>query len=166
LPGPDRAGYTGSMNEIVDAQSGGVTFRVDLDFEAGRWSSFQPPEGEFPFVVHANGKRYLLYSDTTFGEVEDDSKDRGGVRAIENSLRDTSKFKVGDAVCVTKSAIQRLPELREEYVGKVFTVVEVPHPEYERPEFDTPTYYIRGHGLTDSLFYEYELEPVLNSTLP
>jgi hypothetical protein len=64
------------MDEIVDAQSGGVSFRVELDFESRRWSStFQPPEGEFPFVVHVNGKRYELYSDETFGEVEDGAKD-------------------------------------------------------------------------------------------
>jgi hypothetical protein len=76
LPEPTRAGYTASMNEIVDAQSGGVSFIVELDFESGRWSStFQPPEGEFPFVVHANGRRYELYSDETFGEVEDRAKD-------------------------------------------------------------------------------------------
>jgi len=62
------------MNEIVDAHSGGVSFKVELDFESGRWTSEDPPpappEGEFPFIAHLNGKRYEIYSDETFNEVE------------------------------------------------------------------------------------------------
>jgi hypothetical protein len=62
------------MDEIVDAESGGASFRVELDFELGRWSSTEPvpPEGEFPFIAHLAGKRYEIYSDETFGEVEVD----------------------------------------------------------------------------------------------
>lgn len=147
------------MHEFVDVQSGGVHFRVQLDFESGHWSStFQPPEGEFPFVVRANGKRYLLYSDETFGEVENGSPIQDGSGAIEKSMRMTPRFKVGDAVRVTESAIQRLIQSQEEYVGKAFIVAEII--DSERPEFDKPSYYIRGHGLTDSLFHEDELEPL------
>jgi hypothetical protein len=77
LPRPHRAGYTADMNEIVDAQSGGTSFRVELDFESRRWSSAlqPPPEGEFPFIAHFNGKRYEIYSDETFDEVEGGPKD-------------------------------------------------------------------------------------------
>ena len=62
------------MSEIVDAESGGVTFKAELDFGAMRWScvASPPPEGEFPFVAHVDGKRYELYSDETFNEVERD----------------------------------------------------------------------------------------------
>jgi hypothetical protein len=62
------------MSEIVDAHSGGVTFEAELDFDAMRWSSMtpSPPEGEFPFVAHIDRKRYELYSDETFSEVEPD----------------------------------------------------------------------------------------------
>jgi len=72
LPRTHFAGYTPDMSEIVDAQSGGATFRVELDFESGRWSSElqPPPEGEFPFIARLNGKRYEIYSDETFDEVE------------------------------------------------------------------------------------------------
>jgi hypothetical protein len=60
------------MTYSVDARSGGGTLRVELDFESGRWSSTlpAPPEGEFPYIVETDGKRYELYSDHTFGEVE------------------------------------------------------------------------------------------------
>jgi hypothetical protein len=58
--------------ETVTGESGGQAFTVDLDFDSGRYdATLRPPEGEFPFVVHANGRRYELYSDGTFGEVED-----------------------------------------------------------------------------------------------
>jgi hypothetical protein len=62
------------MSEIVEAQSGGMTFQAQLDFDAMRWSAIAQsvPEGEFPFVAHNDGKRYELYSDETFNEVEPD----------------------------------------------------------------------------------------------
>ncbi len=60
------------MSETVRATSGGVPLDAELDFETGRWTSKTPlPEGEFPFVASADGKRYELYSDQTFAEVED-----------------------------------------------------------------------------------------------
>jgi hypothetical protein len=62
------------MSETVSAESGGVTHQFQLDFESMRWSSTPPqlPEGLFPFVAYFNGRRYELYSDETFDEVEDD----------------------------------------------------------------------------------------------
>jgi hypothetical protein len=59
------------MSEPIVATSGDVQLEVILDFEAHRWSSASvAPEGEFPFTVHMNGKRYEVYSDGTFAEVE------------------------------------------------------------------------------------------------
>ena len=56
---------------VVDAYSGGMSFKANLDFNSGRWSAtVDPPEGDFPFVAHLGGKRYELYSDETFAEVE------------------------------------------------------------------------------------------------
>jgi hypothetical protein len=147
------------MNAIIDAHSGSV--RLDL----GRWSSpVQPPEGALP--RRCKRKASLVYSDETFGEVENGPKDQGGGRAIENSVRNAPKFKVGDSVRVTNSAIRRLTESSGEYIGREFTVIEIIYQEHERPELDTPAYYIRGRGPTDSVFYEDELEFVLDSDLP
>jgi hypothetical protein len=48
----------------------------DLDFETQKWRPEDPDavaqldEGDFPLVGIANGKRYELYSDGTFAEVE------------------------------------------------------------------------------------------------
>jgi hypothetical protein len=59
-------------HETVTGESGGRSFTVDLNFDTRRYdATLRPPEGEFPFVVNANGKRYELYSDGTFAEVED-----------------------------------------------------------------------------------------------
>jgi hypothetical protein len=59
------------MSEIIAAKSGDQTLQATLDFEAGRWTAGdEPPEGDFPFVAHVEGKRYELYSDGTFNEVE------------------------------------------------------------------------------------------------
>ena len=59
------------MGQIVDAKSGGASFKAELHFDSGRWSTLAqtPPEGDFPFVALVAGKRYELYSDQTFGEV-------------------------------------------------------------------------------------------------
>jgi hypothetical protein len=59
------------MTERVEIRSGNVAFSADLDFERGRWTSVSAePEGDFPFTVHVGGKRYELYSDHRFAEVE------------------------------------------------------------------------------------------------
>jgi hypothetical protein len=57
--------------ETVTAESEGLAFVVELDFDSGRYhAASEPPEAEFPFIAHANGKRYEIYSDGTFNEVE------------------------------------------------------------------------------------------------
>ncbi|HEV3090045.1 MAG TPA: hypothetical protein VGX91_01230 [Candidatus Cybelea sp.] len=44
---------------------------LELDFENHRWSSKRElPESYFPLVATIEGKRYELYSDATFAEVE------------------------------------------------------------------------------------------------
>jgi len=61
------------MKQSVAATVDGLEIEVELDFESWHWSSVaHPAEGEFPIVVHADAKRYELYSDKTFAEVEDD----------------------------------------------------------------------------------------------
>jgi hypothetical protein len=43
----------------------------ELDFGIHRWSTAKaPPEGYFPLTADLDGKRYELYSDGTFAEVE------------------------------------------------------------------------------------------------
>lgn len=71
------------MKQSVDIRSGEVEFEAELDFITSTWSSKTgraegafpsstpgQPEGEFPLTVHLDGKRYELYSDQTFAEVE------------------------------------------------------------------------------------------------
>jgi hypothetical protein len=59
------------MHEQINARSGDGNLAANLDFESLRWTSTsEPPEGDFPFVGQLNGKRYELYSDGTFAEVE------------------------------------------------------------------------------------------------
>ena len=46
-----------------------VSFR--LDWQHKRWHSMEVlDEGLFPLITHVDGKRYELYSDGTFDEVE------------------------------------------------------------------------------------------------
>jgi hypothetical protein len=49
-------------------------YEVDLDDKTKAWTSAAQVErldkGEFPLVVMSGGKRYELYSDRTFAEVE------------------------------------------------------------------------------------------------
>ncbi len=62
------------MSDSVNAISGDETIAVELDFEKMTWSSSaDEPLGEFPFVAAFDGKRYEIYSDGTFDEVEPDS---------------------------------------------------------------------------------------------
>jgi hypothetical protein len=43
----------------------------ELDFGNHRWSAAKaPPEGFFPLTAEVDAKRYELYSDGTFAEVE------------------------------------------------------------------------------------------------
>ena len=54
-------------------QVNGNELPVSLEFgqERGRWSMpEQLPESYFPLTAHAEGRRFELYSDGTFSEVE------------------------------------------------------------------------------------------------
>jgi hypothetical protein len=59
--------------EIVSIPFGNKNVDFALDAESKRWSlpgDAPLPEGEFPLVASAGGRRYELYSDGTFAEVE------------------------------------------------------------------------------------------------
>jgi hypothetical protein len=57
------------MTVEIEVEGRSVPFR--LDWEESRWHSLEAQnEGDFPLVVEVNGKRYELYSDETFAEVE------------------------------------------------------------------------------------------------
>jgi hypothetical protein len=59
------------MTQTVKATSGGEDFEIELDLETRNWhATAVPPEGEFPLIVHADDKRFEVYSDGTFAEVE------------------------------------------------------------------------------------------------
>jgi hypothetical protein len=54
---------------VILTSGGPVSFA--LDFVKWRWSTPSTvPEGEFPLTADIDAKRYELYSDATFGEVE------------------------------------------------------------------------------------------------
>jgi hypothetical protein len=59
---------------VVELQ--GQPLEFTLDRNTHKWVPVEPPtsellqEGEFPLVASAAGKRYELYSDGTFDEVE------------------------------------------------------------------------------------------------
>jgi hypothetical protein len=54
---------------VISTGAGPVSFA--LDFSKKRWSTpSAPPEGEFPLTAEIDAKRYELYSDGTFAEVE------------------------------------------------------------------------------------------------
>jgi hypothetical protein len=47
------------------------TFRSGWIGKTTRWESLEEQkEGDFPLIAEVNGKRYELYSDQTFAEVE------------------------------------------------------------------------------------------------
>ncbi|MGA2760062.1 MAG: hypothetical protein ABSF08_07075 [Candidatus Cybelea sp.] len=62
------------MKVVVELQ--GQRLEFNLDNGARRWVPIEPAtssllhEGEFPLVAYADGKRYELYSDGSFDEVE------------------------------------------------------------------------------------------------
>jgi hypothetical protein len=57
--------------KTVLIQIDGQDTPFDLDFSSKRWSAMSaPPEGYFPLVADVDDKRYELYSDHTFAEVE------------------------------------------------------------------------------------------------
>jgi hypothetical protein len=57
------------MTIHIDVDGHAVSFR--LDFKNWRWHSLQElEEGAFPLITDVEGKRYELYSDGIFAEVE------------------------------------------------------------------------------------------------
>jgi predicted metal-dependent hydrolase len=64
------------MIRHVSAESEGRAIEFQLDDETRHWVPVEPiesaylEEADFPLIVLAEGKRYELYSDGTFGEVE------------------------------------------------------------------------------------------------
>jgi hypothetical protein len=59
------------MQTTVHIQIAQEPTPFDLDFATKRWSTKEvPPECEFPLVAEIDDKRYELYSDKTFAEVE------------------------------------------------------------------------------------------------
>ena len=59
------------MPQTVRIQIGDGTLPFELDFTERRWSAAREvSEGDFPLVTEVDGKRYELYSDGTFAEVE------------------------------------------------------------------------------------------------
>ncbi len=57
------------MTVQIDVEGKNVSF--SLDWPNWRWHSLaELPEADFPLVTVVNGKRYELYSDETFAEVD------------------------------------------------------------------------------------------------
>jgi hypothetical protein len=56
---------------IVQIKVEGRAIQFRLDQAHWRWHSLEEPqEGDFPLITVVDGKRYELYSDGTFAEVE------------------------------------------------------------------------------------------------
>ena len=62
--------------KIVVVELRGQRLEFALDSDARKWAPSEPAtsalleEGEFPLVASSGGKRYELYSDGSFDEVE------------------------------------------------------------------------------------------------
>jgi len=57
------------MTIEIEVEGRNIPFR--LDWEDRRWASLEDQnEGNFPLIAEVSGKRYELYSDETFAEVE------------------------------------------------------------------------------------------------
>jgi len=57
------------MTIEIEVEGRNIPFR--LDWEDRRWESLEDQnEGNFPLIAEVGGKRYELYSDETFAEVE------------------------------------------------------------------------------------------------
>jgi hypothetical protein len=53
----------------IDVEGRNIRFR--LDYDHWRWHSLEElEEGDFPLITVVDGKRYELYSDGDFAEVE------------------------------------------------------------------------------------------------
>lgn len=59
------------MSATINIEIDNVLVPFALDFGTSYWSASQElPEGYFPIIAHHEGKRFELYSDGTFAEVE------------------------------------------------------------------------------------------------
>ena len=59
------------MTTEIEIEAEGLSIPFELDWERWRWrSSEEQEESDFPLVTVVDGKRYELYSDETFAEVE------------------------------------------------------------------------------------------------
>jgi len=59
------------MTEQVTIDVAGSNHLINLDHEKNTWTpETDLVEGEFPLITSTEGKRYELYSDGTFAEVE------------------------------------------------------------------------------------------------
>jgi hypothetical protein len=57
------------MTIEIEVEGRNIPFR--LDWEHKRWECLEEQkEGDFPLIVEVDGKRYELYWDQTFAEVE------------------------------------------------------------------------------------------------
>ena len=57
------------MNTQIEVEGWNTT--LTLDWEERRWQSLEEhKESDFPLIAVVDGKRYELYSDGTFAEVE------------------------------------------------------------------------------------------------
>ncbi len=62
--------------ERVSLDFQGEHYAFDLDHEHGHWTELEPQkhqlldESDFPLVATADGKRYEIYSDGSFANVE------------------------------------------------------------------------------------------------
>ena len=58
-----------TSNVKVQINVEGQSMRFRLDLKNRRWHSLEEPEeAAFPLISVVDGKRYELYSDTTFGD--------------------------------------------------------------------------------------------------
>jgi len=61
----------GSLNMTVQINVGGRDIPFRLNWEDRRWQSLEEQkESDFPLIAIVGDKRYELYSDETFAEVE------------------------------------------------------------------------------------------------
>ncbi len=59
------------MTTQIEVEVEGQKTPFTLDWEEWRWQSLkEQQESEFPVITVIDGKRYELYSDNTFAEVE------------------------------------------------------------------------------------------------
>ena len=59
------------MTTHIEIEIEGRSIPFALDWERHRWQSLkEQKESDFPLITFVDGKRYELYSDETFAEVE------------------------------------------------------------------------------------------------